>query len=244
MVVHHRHNKTKKNGKNKSSALIGPLPLTKSIKKKTYFEILSESFTTNNKHEINSNLAKEHYFIRCLFILTNIGYIYIAYKIFIGSHRRYKNNRHQYQKVSVNPLTNTIDHLNILPGTNDITTNVKEFCYESLNYNPYFICWLGIVSTFFHTTQCFYCRNEQEIKRRVLYNKVDLSCAICYGLYLLTCFFKQIDFFNGIIRFLPCFILLIIGGIFKLKGYYKIYFLLHGLWHISSAYFFVHIICL
>ena len=51
MVVHHRHNKTKKNGNNKSSALIGPLPLT-SNKKKTYFEILSESFTINNKAKV------------------------------------------------------------------------------------------------------------------------------------------------------------------------------------------------
>ena len=45
-------NKTKKNGNNKSSALIGPL-LT-SNKKKTYLRIFLNR-TTNNKHEINSN---------------------------------------------------------------------------------------------------------------------------------------------------------------------------------------------
>ena len=72
----------------------------------------------------------------------------------------------------------------------------------------------------------------------VWWNEVDLACAGSYGIFLAVCFFKRPMFY-----FLPCLLLLVGGGVMKLQGYYKVYFAMHGMWHVAGAAWFLRVVC-
>ena len=100
------------------------------------------------------------------------------------------------------------------------------------------IILISLASTSFHTCQCFHCLTTSQMSLTVFLNQFDLLCASTYGFYLSICFYKR-----SALHFIPCLLLLLAGGVLKLKGYYKGYFLAHGMWHVGGAWYFTRIIC-
>jgi hypothetical protein len=143
-----------------------------------------------------------------LFILSNLGYIFVAHLQSVTPQR-------------INP----------------IVSSLGSFCSATTPYNHIIVLLLGTISAIFHSSQCFLCTHKQR-QATVIFNTVDLNCAMAYSLYLAVCFLKRQTLYA-----LPCFAFLIGGGVFKLNGYYNVYFLLHGLWHVSIAWYMLEIVC-
>ncbi len=120
---------------------------------------------------------------------------------------------------------------------NPVSESLDNFCsIPSINYLS--AAALSIISATFHTKQCFFCRDHKEVASCVWWNEIDLHCAALYGLYIGLCFFKK-----SLLYFVPCLLSLVGGGVLKLLGYYRVYFFLHGTWHISCALFMAKVVC-
>ena len=115
-------------------------------------------------------------------------------------------------------------------------SNSDLICKYSTHF---FIFLLSFISTIFHFKQCT-CYNKNKINNCILWNNIDLSCVGITGILISICYIKS---FYDILYFSPCIILMILGGFFKSKKLYKLYFIFHGLWHLVSAFFLFHIIC-
>ena len=134
-----------------------------------------------------------------------------------------------------------------------LLTNIPYFYlvyYISTTYNEnsdnnsdsickYSIFLLSFISTIFHFKQCT-CYNKNKIKNCILWNNIDLSCVGITGILITVCYIKS---FTDIIYFSPCIIFMILGGFFKSKKLYQLYFIFHGIWHIISALFLFNTIC-
>ena len=143
-----------------------------------------------------------------------------------------------------------ISQLNILYRILFITTNIPYilitfasyyqmdtsyyiFCRglcDNQHYGTTILLTMSIVSTVFHTLQCR-CYNKSCIHSCVIANKCDFICAGMSGIWLCICFVKM-----KLLLFVPCILLMILGGICKTHQYYTMYLILHGIWHITSAY--------
>ncbi|GMI25071.1 hypothetical protein TeGR_g1158 [Tetraparma gracilis] len=119
-----------------------------------------------------------------------------------------------------------------------VLSQLQGLCEASSKINWVFVGIIGIVSGIFHSKQCFQCSNKKQRQAVVWWNELDLQCAFSYGFYLSVCFLKR-----STVHFAPCVALLVGGGVFKLNGYYKTYFLLHGLWHVTVAWYMSAIVC-
>ncbi len=112
-------------------------------------------------------------------------------------------------------------------------TSYYIFC-RGLCDNQYYgtgiLLFMSIASTTFHILQCN-CYHKSHIHICVIANKSDFLCAGMSGVWLCICFVKM-----KLLLFVPCLILMILGGICKTRQYYTMYLILHGMWHITSAY--------
>jgi len=172
---------------------------------------MGESFTTNDSTRFNhdAGLLNLPLFDRVLFILSNFAYVAASYMM-----------RSSPQSSAA------------------ITPFLSSFCTASTGYNHIAVFVIGIISSIFHTTQCFNCRTKKQMARSVWWNSIDLNCAGTYGLYCAVCFFRK-----RMILFAPCILLLVGGGVAKLKGYHRMYLLLHGLWHVTVAFYMLDVVC-
>ena len=109
-------------------------------------------------------------------------------------------------------------------------------CHNPL-INQTLLFILGSVSFIFHYKQC-HCFCQNGVDSCIYWNLADYVCVFIYIFTILICFFKL-----KILLFIPCLILMILGGTFKDLGYYNLYFLFHGIWHIVSAYIIYLTIC-
>ena len=119
-------------------------------------------------------------------------------------------------------------------STLDINSNLT--CKYSTHF---FIFLLSFISTIFHFKQCT-CYNKNKITNCIVWNNIDLSCVGITGILISICYIKSI---SDILWFSPCIIFMILGGFFKSKKSYILYFIFHGLWHLISAFFLFNIIC-
>ncbi|GMH70737.1 hypothetical protein TrLO_g547 [Triparma laevis f. longispina] len=191
-----------------------PTPTTSSATSRaSYLDLVAESFTTGDNHNHNHGIGAQSLLVKSLFILTNLGYLFAALT---------------FLNPSSPPLPTPI--LQNLPPLTSLCSNRP--------LNTLFCLLIFFASSIFHTLQCFKCRSKKEVKNCVWWNEVDLCCAGSYGGFICVCFFKR-----DLLLFLPCLFLLVSGGIMKLQGYYKVYFLLHGLWHLTGAWWFLKVVC-
>ena len=172
--------------------------------------ILEESFTTKDNKTLNLKLANTNLLLRVLFLLTNAGYFLAALSLFLDP-----------AALAPSPLASPIGNV----------------C-ASTTVNVLWLVSIGLASTCFHSTQCFCPRTSWGPPLAVKFNKVDLTCAKLYTIFLLVCFWKR-----QLVYAVPGIALLVLGGVAKLAGRNELYFVLHGLWHVVGALHFRATLC-
>ncbi|GMI10349.1 hypothetical protein TrVE_jg4477 [Triparma verrucosa] len=190
-----------------------PQPTLNTNTTATYYELIAESFTTGDNHNHNHGIGSQSALVRAAFILTNLGYLYASIVYLMPS-----------SPLHPSPLLSS-------------SLSLTSIC-SSRSLNSLFAFLIFLASSTFHTVQCYKCRTHQEVSTCVWWNEVDLACAGSYGLFITVCFFKR-----NLLMFFPCLLLLVGGGVMKLQGYYKMYFLLHGLWHLTGSAWFLLVVC-
>ena len=220
----------------------------------TYFELIAESFTTGDNLNHNAGIASQTTLIRTMFILSNLGYLYAAIGFYSHSN---SSNSLQASLAELIPKANPV--LSLLASVllkalaavdaffplesypvvpDPLLPSAMSSVCANRTVNAVGAALIFLASTTFHTKQCFRCRTRGEMSSCVWWNEVDLACAGSYGAFLFLCFFKR-----NLLHFVPCLLLLVGGGVMKLQGYYKVYFALHGLWHVLGACWFLEVVC-
>lgn len=172
---------------------------------------LQEVFSAHDGGYHNLHLLKKPVWARAMFLTTNIGYLIVALHLLFSSS-------------------------SIKPAPSPIAPH--GFCSSTAWFNPLMIGSLSLISFAFHFHQCFRCSTSSGRATCVKANKIDLTCAKVFAVYLCLCFYKR-----KMALFLPSVVLLVSSGILKLQGYYYVYMVLHGGWHLLSAYTMSVVIC-
>ena len=166
--------------------------------------------------DTGKELRKLSFTSRCLFIASNFAYLLCAMLMY-----------YREESIKTSPVDNQVFGLSLL----------SEVCsVKAVNFIS--VAVISVISSIFHTKQVFGNGSASSCASCTRWNTVDLTCASSYGLFLSICFFKR-----SLIFFIPAISLLVLGAVAKLSGYPHLYMLLHGLWHVASAAFFMTIVC-
>lgn len=126
--------------------------------------------------------------------------------------------------------------LGFIPKTDVVHIAFIPVCSHN-NAGHYIMMIITIASTTFHCLQCN-CKCDRDVGYSAILNNADIFCACASCVWLFICFFKL-----KLVLFAPCVLFMYIGSVYKLKRQYKLYFLFHGLWHISTAAMMYNLMC-
>ena len=218
------------------------------------FRLARESFTIADNHEHNEGIGSQPLALKVLFLLTNAPYFLAALKMFVSTQRPL-------------PIVSGLRCFCEVASFNVFFVCLLAFISSTFHFKQCFCCRskAELDSCVWWNDIDIKCAGEYLLRanesRAIEWRRTAQACACfevfffsnsisrasplsspslagTYGLYLLACFFKR-----SLLHIIPAAVLLVVGGICKLQGWYTLYFFFHGLWHVGGSLYFYHAIC-